>query len=92
MNAKVGMVGVGIMGSRMCANLVKAGFDVHAFDLMFKDLRLFVETATQLQSPALVGATALQIYNAACAAGHGERDPRGDGQVLIDAYRGSSLS
>jgi 3-hydroxyisobutyrate dehydrogenase len=27
------MVGVGIMGSRMCANLVKAGFDVHAFDL-----------------------------------------------------------
>ncbi|NJN40793.1 MAG: hypothetical protein HC807_08290, partial [Gammaproteobacteria bacterium] len=27
------MVGVGIMGSRMCANLVAKGFDVRAFDL-----------------------------------------------------------
>jgi hypothetical protein len=27
------MVGLGIMGSRMCANLVKAGFEVHAFDV-----------------------------------------------------------
>lgn len=45
-----------------------------ALDLMFKDLRLFVETATQLQSPALIGATALQVYNAARAAGHGKLD------------------
>lgn len=45
-----------------------------ALDLMFKDLRLFVETATQLQSPALIGATALQLYNAARAAGHGKLD------------------
>jgi 3-hydroxyisobutyrate dehydrogenase len=45
-----------------------------ALDLMFKDLRLFVETATQLQSPALIGATALNIYNAARAAGHGKLD------------------
>jgi len=45
-----------------------------ALDLMFKDLRLFVETATRLQSPALIGAAALQIYNAARAAGHGRLD------------------
>jgi 3-hydroxyisobutyrate dehydrogenase len=45
-----------------------------ALDLMFKDLRLFVETATQLQSPALIGAAALQLYNAARAAGHGKLD------------------
>jgi 3-hydroxyisobutyrate dehydrogenase len=45
-----------------------------ALDLMFKDLRLFVETATQLQSPALIGATALQLYNAARAAGDGKLD------------------
>jgi len=45
-----------------------------ALDLMFKDLRLFVETATQLKSPALIGATALQVYNAARAAGHGKLD------------------
>jgi 3-hydroxyisobutyrate dehydrogenase len=45
-----------------------------ALDLMFKDLRLFVETATQLQSPALVGAAVLQLYNAARAAGHGKLD------------------
>jgi 3-hydroxyisobutyrate dehydrogenase-like beta-hydroxyacid dehydrogenase len=45
-----------------------------ALELMFKDLRLFVETATQLQSPALIGATALQVYNAARAAGHGKLD------------------
>ena len=45
-----------------------------ALDLMFKDLRLFVETATQLQSPALIGSAALQLYNAARAAGHGKLD------------------
>jgi 3-hydroxyisobutyrate dehydrogenase len=45
-----------------------------ALDLMFKDLRLFVETATALKSPALIGATALQVYNAARAAGHGKLD------------------
>ena len=33
MKARVGMVGLGIMGSRMCANLLKAGFDVHAYDV-----------------------------------------------------------
>jgi len=45
-----------------------------ALELMFKDLRLFVETATRLQSPALIGAAALQLYNAARAAGHGKLD------------------
>jgi 3-hydroxyisobutyrate dehydrogenase len=45
-----------------------------ALELMFKDLRLFEETATQLQSPALIGATALQVDNAARAAGHGKLD------------------
>ncbi len=45
-----------------------------ALDLMFKDLRLFVETAMRLQSPALMGAGALQLYNAARAAGHGKLD------------------
>lgn len=45
-----------------------------ALDLMFKDLRLFVETATQARSPALIATTALQLYNAARAAGNGDRD------------------
>jgi len=30
----VGCVGVGIMGSRMCKNLLKAGFQVVAYDLV----------------------------------------------------------
>lgn len=31
--AKIGFIGLGNMGSGMCANLVKAGHEVHAFDL-----------------------------------------------------------
>jgi 3-hydroxyisobutyrate dehydrogenase len=59
------------LNSHVLAGNFQPGF---ALDLMFKDLRLFVETATQLQSPALIGATALQIYNAARAAGNGKLD------------------
>ncbi|MEL7453035.1 MAG: NAD(P)-binding domain-containing protein, partial [Pseudomonadota bacterium] len=29
----IGMIGLGNMGSGMCANLVKAGYEVRAFDL-----------------------------------------------------------
>lgn len=59
------------LNTHVLAGNFQPGF---ALDLMFKDLRLFVETATQLQSPALIGATALQIYNAARAAGNGKLD------------------
>ena len=45
-----------------------------ALELMFKDLRLFVETATQMRAPVLVAATVLQLYNAARAAGNGSKD------------------
>jgi len=45
-----------------------------ALDLMFKDLRLFVETATAAQSPAFIAAAALQLYNVARAEGHGALD------------------
>jgi len=45
-----------------------------ALELMFKDLRLFVETATQARAPAPVAATTLQLYNAARAAGDGAKD------------------
>jgi 3-hydroxyisobutyrate dehydrogenase len=59
------------LNTHVLAGNFQPGF---ALDLMFKDLRLYVETATQLQSPALIGATALQIYNAARAAGNGKLD------------------
>jgi 3-hydroxyisobutyrate dehydrogenase-like beta-hydroxyacid dehydrogenase len=59
------------LNSHALAGNFEPGF---ALELMFKDLRLFVETAAQLQSPALIGATALQLYNAARAAGHGKLD------------------
>lgn len=45
-----------------------------ALDLMFKDLRLFVETAVDSKAPALIASAALQLYNAARAAGQGQRD------------------
>jgi 3-hydroxyisobutyrate dehydrogenase len=45
-----------------------------ALDLMFKDLNLFVQTATEAQAPALIAAAALQLYNAARAAGNGKLD------------------
>jgi 3-hydroxyisobutyrate dehydrogenase-like beta-hydroxyacid dehydrogenase len=53
-----------------------------ALDLMFKDLRLFVETATQACAPAPVAATALQLYNAARAAGDGAKDQTVVAKVL----------
>jgi 3-hydroxyisobutyrate dehydrogenase len=45
-----------------------------ALDLMFKDLNLFLQAATESQTPALIAASALQLYNAARAAGGGKRD------------------
>lgn len=43
-------------------------------DLMFKDLSLFIQTATEAQTPAFMAASALQLYNAARAAGSGMMD------------------
>jgi len=45
-----------------------------ALDLLFKDLKLFVQTATESQAPAFIAGAALQLYNAARAAGHGKQD------------------
>jgi len=53
-----------------------------ALELMFKDLRLFVETAVQARAPAPIAATALQLYNAARAAGHGAKDQTVVAKVL----------
>jgi 3-hydroxyisobutyrate dehydrogenase len=39
MSQRIGFVGVGIMGSRMCRNLLKAGFPVSAYDLNSDALR-----------------------------------------------------
>jgi len=53
-----------------------------ALDLMFKDLRLFIETATQARAPVPVAASALQLYNAARAAGYGAKDQTVVARVL----------
>jgi 3-hydroxyisobutyrate dehydrogenase-like beta-hydroxyacid dehydrogenase len=53
-----------------------------ALELMFKDLRLFVETAVQARAPAPFAASALQLYNAARAAGHGAKDQTVVAKVL----------
>ncbi|OGB95399.1 MAG: hypothetical protein A2Z31_03245 [candidate division NC10 bacterium RBG_16_65_8] len=45
-----------------------------ALDLMFKDLHLFLQSATEAQAPAPIAASTLQLYNAARAAGDGGRD------------------
>lgn len=45
-----------------------------ALDLMFKDLNLFLQTATEAQVPAFIAGSVLQIYNVARAAGHGALD------------------
>jgi 3-hydroxyisobutyrate dehydrogenase-like beta-hydroxyacid dehydrogenase len=45
-----------------------------ALNLLFKDLNLFLQTATEAQAPALIAASTLQLYNAARAAGGGLRD------------------
>ena len=41
---------------------------------MFKDLNLFVHTATEAQAPAFMAAAALQLYNVARATGAGKLD------------------
>lgn len=43
-------------------------------DLMFKDLSLFLQSAVEAHAPAPIAASTLQLYNAARAAGDGERD------------------
>lgn len=45
-----------------------------AMDLMFKDLNLFLQTATEAQAPTFMAGPALQLYNAARAAGLGRMD------------------
>lgn len=45
-----------------------------ALDLLFKDLNLFLQTATEAQAPVLIAASTLQLYNAARAAGGGLQD------------------
>jgi 3-hydroxyisobutyrate dehydrogenase-like beta-hydroxyacid dehydrogenase len=45
-----------------------------ALDLMFKDLNLFLQAATEARAPALIAASTLQLYNAARAAGSGRLD------------------
>jgi 3-hydroxyisobutyrate dehydrogenase len=45
-----------------------------ALDLLFKDLNLFLQTATEAQAPALIAASTLQLYSAARAAGGGLLD------------------
>lgn len=45
-----------------------------ALDLMFKDLNLFLQAATEARAPALIAASTLQLYNVARAAGSGKLD------------------
>ena len=45
-----------------------------ALDLMFKDLNLFLQAATDSETPALIASSALQLYNAARAAKSGKLD------------------
>ena len=44
MNQKIGMIGVGIMGSAMSANLLKAGFEVIGYDVAPQQLDVLVRT------------------------------------------------
>ena len=45
-----------------------------ALDWMFKDLKLFVQAAAELEAPAVLSSLALQLYNAARAGGQGRTD------------------
>jgi 3-hydroxyisobutyrate dehydrogenase-like beta-hydroxyacid dehydrogenase len=53
-----------------------------AMDLMFKDLNLFLQAATEVQSPAFLAAPTLQLYNAARASGLGKQDQTAVAQEL----------
>ncbi len=76
MPRNVGFVGVGIMGQRMCKNLIRAGFTVWAYDLNPAAVQLAAglgaTAAPDLST--LIAASTLQLYNAARAAGSGKLD------------------
>lgn len=61
MNAveRVGFIGLGNMGGPMCGHLVKAGFDVTAFDLSSDALSVVVEAGARVARSALECASAV---------------------------------
>ena len=61
MNAveRVGFIGLGNMGGPMCGHLVKAGFDVTAFDLSSDALSVVVEAGARVARSALDCASAV---------------------------------
>lgn len=59
----VGLVGVGIMGSRMCRNLLKAGFSVLVFDVSREALEAAsaMDARTASDLPALGGEVSIVL-------------------------------
>ena len=49
---KIGFIGLGTMGGPMCTNLLKAGFEVVAFDLMAEALDRQIEAGAAAGSSA----------------------------------------
>lgn len=58
---KIGFIGLGNMGSGMCANLVKAGYDVTAFDLSAAAIAAAVEAGANAASSIADAASAADI-------------------------------
>lgn len=60
---KVGVVGIGDMGSGLAKNLLKAGFQVCGFDPSAERLAAFVEAGgAAMESPAAVGAASEAVF------------------------------
>lgn len=60
---KVGVVGIGDMGSGLAKNLLKAGFEVCGFDPAARRLKAFAEAGgVAMDSPAEVGADAEAVF------------------------------
>jgi 3-hydroxyisobutyrate dehydrogenase-like beta-hydroxyacid dehydrogenase len=86
--APVGVIGLGIMGSAMAANLLRAGFPVHGYDVAAPALKIFKKAGgIAATSPAALASRASTIITSlpSAAALHSTaKEIQGKGSVILE--------
>ena len=81
----VGVIGLGIMGSAMSANLVKAGFSVHGYDVVPAQRKALIESGGHAAGSAaeVAGKAAVVISSLPSAAALHEVAAQIDAQCIV---------
>jgi len=92
MEQKIGMIGLGIMGSAMSTNLLKAGFSVTGFDILIERVELLVSkkgngasSCREVADNSDIVITSLPSVEALRDVVHGEEEAA---NALADALKG----